>query len=79
MDEATSTLDTKTEERLMTSVRQLGITLLLIPHQLETIRDCHLIYLMDYGRLVQCDRHDELMSQQQGIYYELNKDYGSDV
>ena len=63
----------------MKVVRQLGIMLLLIAHRLDIIRDCHLIYLMDYGRLVQCDSHDELMSQQQGIYYELNKDYGSDV
>jgi ATP-binding cassette subfamily B protein len=46
---------------------------------METVRPCHRIYVMDYGRLVQCGSHEELMEDRKGIYYELNKSYGPDV
>ena len=79
MDEATSALDRETEMRLMKAVQDLGITLLLIAHRLETIRQCHRIYVMDYGQVVQTGTHEELMNDHQGIYYELNRNYGTDV
>ena len=59
----------------MEAVRNLGVTLILIAHRMETVRPCHRIYVMDYGHLVQCGSHEELM----GIYYELNKSYGPNV
>ena len=79
MDEATSALDRETEMRLMKAVQDLGITLLLIAHRLETIWQCHRIYVMDYGQVVQTGTHEELMNDHQGIYYELNRNYGTDV
>jgi ABC-type bacteriocin/lantibiotic exporter with double-glycine peptidase domain len=73
MDEATSALDITTETKVMEAVRNLGVTLILIAHRMETVRPCHRIYVMDYGQLVQCGNHEELMADQKGIYYELNK------
>jgi ABC-type bacteriocin/lantibiotic exporter with double-glycine peptidase domain len=79
MDEATSALDITTETKVMEAVRNLGVTLILIAHRMETVRPCHRIYVMDYGHLVQCGSHEELMADQKGIYYELNKSYGPNV
>jgi ABC-type bacteriocin/lantibiotic exporter with double-glycine peptidase domain len=73
MDEATSALDITTETKVMEAVRNLGVTLILIAHRMETVRPCHRIYVMDYGQLVQCGSHEELMADRKGIYYELNK------
>ena len=73
MDEATSALDVATESKVMEAVRNLGVTLILIAHRMETVRPCHRIYVMDYGQMVQCGNHEELMADRKGIYYELNK------
>ena len=78
MDEATSALDMKMEEQLMQSIYGLGVTLLLIAHRLETIRQCDRIYVMDYGEMVQSGTHESLMADKEGIYYHLNS-YGSVV
>ena len=78
LDEATSALDKKIEERVMESIYGLGITLLLIAHRLETIRQCDRIYVMNYGEMVQSGTHESLMADKEGIYYQLNS-YGSVV
>ena len=78
MDEATSALDRKMEEDVMQSIYNLGVTLLLIAHRLETIRQCERIYVMDYGEVVQSGTHESLMADKEGIYYHLNS-YGSVV
>ncbi len=78
MDEATSALDRKMEEDVMQSIYDLGVTLLLIAHRLETIRQCERIYVMDYGEVVQSGTHESLMADKEGIYYHLNS-YGSVV
>lgn len=78
MDEATSALDRKMEEDVMQSIYDLGVTLLLIAHRLETIRQCERIYVMDYGDVVQSGTHESLMADKEGIYYHLNS-YGSVV
>ena len=72
MDEGTSALDPKTEERVMQHIANLGITLILIAHRLSTIRDCDCIYVMEKGRIQQQGTHDELL-QQEGLYRELMK------
>lgn len=72
MDEGTSALDPKTEEKVMQHITQLGITLVLIAHRLSTIRDCDRICVMDQGQLLQQGTHDELM-QQEGLYRQLMK------
>ncbi len=72
MDEGTSALDPKTEEKVMQHIANLGITLIMIAHRLSTIRDCDCIYVMEKGQIQQQGTHAELM-QQEGLYSELMK------
>lgn len=77
MDEATATLDITTEAAIIQNVRQLGITLLMIAHRLETVRQCDTIYVIEHGHVIQHGSHDHLMADTQGLYYQLNT-YGHD-
>ena len=72
MDEGTSALDPKTEEKVMQHISNLGITIILIAHRLSTIRDCDCIYVMEQGKVSQQGSHEALM-QQEGLYSELMK------
>ena len=72
MDEGTSALDPKTEEKVMQHIGNLGITLIMIAHRLSTIRDCDCIYVMERGQVLQKGTHEELL-QQEGLYKELMK------
>ena len=72
MDEGTSALDPKTETKVMQHIGNLGITLVLIAHRLNTIRDCDCIYVMEKGQILQQGSHEELM-RQEGLYHELMK------
>ena len=72
LDEGTSALDPKTEEKVMQHIANLGITLILIAHRLSTIRDCDCIYVMEKGRILQQGTHEELI-QREGLYHELMK------
>ena len=77
MDEATATLNITTEAAIIQGVRELGITLLMIAHRLETMRQCDTIYVIDHGRVLQHGTHDYLMADTKGLYYQLNT-YGND-
>lgn len=70
MDEATSALDPKTEDMLMTSLREMGPTQVIIAHRLSTIRDCDEIIVMKEGKVMQRGKHDELIAQE-GLYRSL--------
>ena len=72
MDEATATLDAKTEAAIITGVREMGITLLMIAHRLATIRQCDTIYVINQGKIIQQGTHDVLMADKNGLYYQLN-------
>jgi NHLM bacteriocin system ABC transporter peptidase/ATP-binding protein len=72
MDEATSALDPKTEDEVMTSIRLMGPTQIIVAHRLSTIRDCDEIIVMDQGKILQRGRHDELIAQE-GFYQNLMK------
>ena len=72
MDEGTSALDPKTEEKVMQHIGNLGITLIMIAHRLSTIRDCDCIYVMEKGGILQHGTHEELI-QREGLYHELMK------
>jgi ATP-binding cassette subfamily B protein len=64
LDEATSSVDTRTEvliQRAMNSLRQ-GRTSFVIAHRLSTIRDADLILVMESGQIVEQGRHEELLA-----------------
>lgn len=73
LDEATSSVDTRTEvliQRAMNTLRQ-GRTSFVIAHRLSTIRDADLIVVMESGRIVEQGTHDDLI-RQQGSYAGLH-------
>jgi len=72
LDEATSSVDTRTEvllQRAMAALRS-DRTSFVIAHRLSTIRDADLIVVMDLGRIVEKGNHEQLL-QAKGAYYRL--------
>ncbi|WP_433558468.1 ABC transporter ATP-binding protein [Pseudonocardia xinjiangensis] len=72
LDEATSSVDTRTEvlvQRAMAALRS-DRTSFVIAHRLSTIRDADLILVMESGRIVEQGTHDELLAAR-GAYHEL--------
>jgi ATP-binding cassette subfamily B protein len=72
LDEATSSVDTRTEvliQRAMVALRQQR-TSFVIAHRLSTIRDADIILVMEQGRIVEQGSHEELLTAQ-GAYYRL--------
>lgn len=72
LDEATSSVDTRTEERIQKAMDNLmkGRTSFVIAHRLSTIRDADLILVMKDGDIVEQGKHEELL-EQGGFYAEL--------
>lgn len=72
LDEATSSVDTRTEKKIQDAMVRLmkNRTSLIIAHRLSTIRDADKIVVMDQGRVVEIGNHEQLLSQK-GRYYEL--------
>ena len=72
LDEATSSVDTRTEERIQKAMDNLmkGRTSFVIAHRLSTIRDADLILVMRDGDIVEQGNHEELLSKG-GFYAEL--------
>ena len=72
LDEATSSVDTRTEKKIQDAMVKLmkNRTSLIIAHRLSTIRDADKIVVMDQGRVVEIGNHEELLAKK-GKYYEL--------
>ncbi|HEX5824007.1 MAG TPA: ABC transporter ATP-binding protein, partial [Candidatus Limnocylindrales bacterium] len=72
LDEATSSVDTRTEVLIQRAMARLmeGRTTFVIAHRLSTIRDAHTILVMERGRIVEQGTHDELLARG-GAYSEL--------
>ncbi|MCD8326165.1 MAG: ABC transporter ATP-binding protein/permease [Lachnospiraceae bacterium] len=72
LDEATSSVDTRTEQNIQDAMVKLmqDRTSVIIAHRLSTIRDADYIVVMDQGRIVETGNHEELMAAR-GRYYEL--------
>lgn len=72
LDEATSSIDTRTERHIQAALLHLmeGRTSFIIAHRLNTIRDADTIMVIDNGQIIEQGNHDTLM-EQQGRYYQM--------
>jgi ATP-binding cassette subfamily B protein len=72
LDEATSSVDTRTEVLIQRAMRQLmkGRTTFVIAHRLSTIRDADAILVMDHGRIIEQGTHEALLARH-GFYADL--------
>ena len=72
LDEATSSIDTRTEKIVQDGMDKLmkGRTVFVIAHRLSTIRNSDLIMVLDQGRIIERGNHNELIAKK-GMYYGL--------
>lgn len=72
LDEATSSVDTRTEVLIQKAMRELmkGRTSFVIAHRLSTIRDADTILVMDHGRIIEKGTHEQLLAAK-GFYHDL--------
>ena len=72
LDEATSSIDTRTESLIEKGMDRLmeGRTVFVIAHRLSTVRNANAIMVLEHGRIVERGDHDDLLAQK-GEYYQL--------
>ena len=72
LDEATSSIDTRTERLIEKGMDRLmaGRTVFVIAHRLSTVRNSDAIMVLEHGQIVERGDHDDLLAQK-GKYYQL--------
>ena len=72
LDEATSSIDTRTEEIVQRGMDALmhGRTVFVIAHRLSTVKNADVIMVLDHGRIIERGTHDDLIAKR-GRYYQL--------
>ncbi len=72
LDEATSSIDTRTEKLIEQGMDKLmeGRTVFVIAHRLSTVRNSHAIMVLEHGEIIERGSHEQLIDQQ-GKYYQL--------
>ena len=72
LDEATSSIDTRTEKIVQDGMDKLmdGRTVFVIAHRLSTVRNAKAIMVLDHGKIIERGTHDDLIAQK-GVYYQL--------
>ncbi len=72
MDEATSSIDTRTEAIVQRGMDKLmeGRTVFVIAHRLSTVKNSDVIMVLDHGRIIERGSHDKLIAEK-GVYYQL--------
>lgn len=72
LDEATSSIDTRTEKIVQDGMDKLmeGRTVFVIAHRLSTVRNSKAIMVLDHGRIIERGNHEDLIDQK-GVYYQL--------
>jgi len=72
-DEATSSLDTDSEQYIQNSINKMmgKCTIIIIAHRLSTIKDCDYIYVLSKGRIIEEGRYDELYINEKGLFRKM--------
>lgn len=72
LDEATSSIDTRTEKLVQQGTDQLmeGRTVFVIAHRLSTVQNANAIIVLDHGKIIERGNHEQLIAQK-GTYYQL--------
>jgi NHLM bacteriocin system ABC transporter peptidase/ATP-binding protein len=75
LDEATSSVDSQTENNILKNIKRRGCSLILVAHRLSTLKDADEIIVLDKGKVCQRGNH-ETLKHKEGLYQKLVKDQG---